>query len=183
VLLDRRDAVDALVIGIGVVLRGEQALDLCNAELLQRLQAKMAVQEKPGAGIRPIRHDDRRFDKADRLDGTQYLQIRSAFLGAVRQRLERNDRRDGDRQEILLEGETNTPVLLAFRFVRHGRLLTRGFERPGMVASPSALNRLMKPSLESRSFSASTTNSSRVWVKSDFLTSRRCFSPHADRPA
>ena len=51
VLLDRRDAVDALVVGIGVVVRGEQALHLSDAEFLQRFQPKVAIQEKPVPGF------------------------------------------------------------------------------------------------------------------------------------
>jgi len=70
VLLDRRDAVDALVVGIGVVVRGEQALHLSDAEFLQRFQPKVAIQEKPGSGVLFIRHNDGRFDQTDRLDGT-----------------------------------------------------------------------------------------------------------------
>ena len=55
-LLDRGDAVDALVIGIGVVVSGEQAFDLGDAEFFQCLQPQMAVQKEPGSSvwIRPI---------------------------------------------------------------------------------------------------------------------------------
>ena len=44
--------------------------------------------------------------------------------GAVRQRLERNDRRDRDSQKVAAEREMDMAVLSAFRVVRHARLPT-----------------------------------------------------------
>ena len=91
-----------------------------------------------------------------------------ARLGAVRQRLERNDRRDRDCRGSLGRSEMNTPILRPLGSSAMIASRNADFERPGMVANPSALSRLMKPSLASRSFSASTTNSRQVCVKSDF---------------
>ena len=125
-LLDRRDAIDALVVGVGVVVSRKQALDLGDAEFLQRLKPQMTIEEKPGSGILFVCHDDGRFDQADRFDRTQHLRIGSALPGAGRQRLQRNDRRNGDRQKIAVEAKMDTAVIPILRFFSHDRLPTHG---------------------------------------------------------
>src|SRR3546814_17102179 len=99
-LLDRRDAIDALVVGIGVVVSGKQALDLGNVEFLQRLKPQMTIEEKPDPGLLRISHHDGRFNQADRSDRTEHLGIGPARPGAFRQRLDRTDRRDRARQTV-----------------------------------------------------------------------------------
>jgi hypothetical protein len=45
-LLDRGNAIDALVVGVCVVVRGDETLDLCIPQVPQRLDPEMAVEQE-----------------------------------------------------------------------------------------------------------------------------------------
>ena len=68
VLLDWRKAADPLVVGEGLVVRGDQTFDLFDAEILQHLDPDMPIQQHIGAFLPRGSRDDRRLDQANLFD-------------------------------------------------------------------------------------------------------------------
>src|SRR3546814_1644260 len=80
VLLGRRQTTDPLVIGEGVVVGSDQTGHLRFAEVLQRLDPQVAVEQEVAAWISRISNDHRRFDQAHRLHRSENLpELRTEF--------------------------------------------------------------------------------------------------------
>jgi hypothetical protein len=66
VLLDRRQPIDPLVVGEGLIVIGNQARGLAVAEVRQRGVAQMAVDQHIGSGVVLAPRDDQGLDETPR---------------------------------------------------------------------------------------------------------------------
>lgn len=81
--LHRRQAVDPLVVGVGLIVCCNQAIDGLGPELFQSLDAQMAIEQEILPWMLGVGDDDRRLDQSDRLDGTDNLGVLLALAHAL----------------------------------------------------------------------------------------------------
>ncbi len=67
-LLDGREAVDQAVVGVGLVIRGNQAWSLGETQLCERDQADMPVEQQVLSGRLVRRRNGKWFDQPDIID-------------------------------------------------------------------------------------------------------------------
>ena len=123
VFLDDREAIDALVVGEGLVVGGNQASDFGLAHILENVDTKMTIEKQILARLAPVARDNRRLDNADLSNGSGDLRVFRCLLDRRRDELERLD-----------IGNRNS---LAGLFERHLHRCIRGFCEPSNACTPS----------------------------------------------
>src|SRR5690606_29872213 len=82
VLLYCREAIDPLVVGVALVIRGDDALHLSRSQVPERFDPQLSVEEEVSPDITRVGSGHRRFDETDRAHRTQNLGIFLALLHA-----------------------------------------------------------------------------------------------------
>jgi hypothetical protein len=102
-LLDRRQPIDPLVVGKGLVIIGDQARRLAVAEVRQRGVAQMAVDQHIGSGVVLAPRDDQRFDDADLTDRGDNALVAHRLLDGIGHALDRQNVREWQNDDLALK--------------------------------------------------------------------------------
>ena len=173
--MDGREPVDPFVVGISFIVGGDEAFDLGDPEVPERLDPEMPVEQEIATRMIRVGDNGGLLDQSDGADRSKDLSVLLTFLYAGSQDLEWHELCKGDDQAFALEGERDAPTRHA-AFHRLASPSRRAASTRGMVASPSDLRIVAKLSSASRSFIASTMKRSRAWAKSAFRARSRCLS-------
>ena len=118
-LLNGGQAADALVVGESLVIRCDQTHGVLRPEILQNLQADMAVEQQIGTSVLLLAGDHQRFDQADFTDGGGDLFVFASRFGGWSQLLDRQDVGRGDANALgeLLEYVLQQSFNMCGRFI------------------------------------------------------------------